>query len=132
MAFAVTCADGALRIDLSGWDRLLTRRRMLTVDLGAVSAARIEQRVTLEAAIEHRVTGVGTHDGRRRPGRRRVGRMLGRGVSGEQFWAVSAGATDRLLVLDVSSGAFVRVVVDVGGGEVERCVMAAVVPRPRA
>ena len=113
MAFKVTCENGVLRIGLSGWDRLMTWRRALHIDLSTVRSASVEERALLEAGVDHRSAGTGTHDGRRRPGRRRVGSMLGRGVQGSQFWAVSSGPpTARLLVLDLQSGPFARVVLE--------------------
>ena len=93
VAFDVTCTGSALTVELSGWDRLFTWRRSLVVDLAAVRSAVIESRGTIEAEIDHRAAGFGTHNGGTRPGRRRVGVMLGRGVAGRQFWAVSAGAS---------------------------------------
>lgn len=57
-------------------------------------AARVEQRQQLETMIDHRSVGIGTQLGREYPNRRRVGTMLGRGVSGNEFWAVG-GARRR-------------------------------------
>jgi hypothetical protein len=125
--FTVTCTDDAVRVGISGWDRVVTWRRVLTVDLATVCSAFIESRGVLEAHIDHRVAGFGTHDGAGRPGRRRVGTMLGSGVQGPQFWAVSAGpSTMRLLVLDLQSGPFTRVVLHVDA-DVAASVIAAVV-----
>lgn len=129
VAFEVICTSRALRVELSGLDRLLTWRRSLVVELAAVSAAFIDSRSTLEADVDHRVAGFGTHNGGRRPGRRRVGTMLGRAVVGPQFWAASSGpSTSRLLVLDLESGPFARMVLEVDG-DVEACVIAAVPAR---
>jgi hypothetical protein len=126
VAFEVACASGAVRVELSGWDRLFTWRRSLVVDLATVRAAFIDSRGALETDIDHRAAGFGTHNGGKRPGRRRVGAMLGRGVSGRQFWAVSAGApTAHLLVLEPESGPFARVVLE-ADADVESCVIAAV------
>ena len=126
VAFEVACASDAVRVELSGWDRLFTWRRSLVVDLATVRSAFIKDRGALEADIDHRAVGFGTHNGGKRPGRRRVGAMLGRGVPGRQFWAVSAGApTVRLLVLEPESGPFARVVLE-AGADVESCVIAAV------
>lgn len=129
VAFDVTCAGNALTVELSGWDRLFAWRRSLVVDLTTVRSAVIESRGTIEAEIDHRAAGFGTHNGRARPGRRRVGVMLGRGVAGRQFWAVSSGApTVRLLVLDLESSQFARLVLEVGA-DIEACVTAAVTTR---
>ncbi len=129
VAFTVTCTDDAVRVGMSGWDRLATWRRAVIVDLASVRGAFIESRGVLEADIDHRSAGFGTHDGAGRPGRRRVGTMLGRGVQGPQFWAVSAGPpTMRLLVLDLQSGPFTRVVLEVDA-DVAASVIAAVPSR---
>ena len=129
MAFEVSCTSEVLKVELSGWDRLFTWRRSLVVDLATVRAAFIERRGVLEADIDHRATGFGTNIGGKRPGRRRVGTMLGRAVIGSQFWAASSGSsTVRLLVLDLESGPFARVVLEVGG-DVEACVIASVPAR---
>lgn len=118
-----------MRVELSGWDRLFTWRRSLVVDLATVRSAFIESRGALEADIDHRAAGFGTHNGGKRPGRRRVGAMLGRGVPGRQFWAVSAGApTVHLLVLEPESGPFARVVLE-AGADVESRVIAALSAR---
>jgi hypothetical protein len=126
VAFEVACASGAVRVELSGWDRLFTWRRSLVVGLAIVHSAFIESHGALEADIDHRATGFGAHNGAKRPGRRRVGAMLGRGVPGRQFWAVSAGAmTTHLLVLESESGAYARVVLE-AGADVQPYVIAAV------
>ncbi len=90
-------------------------RGRLDVPLADVSGARVEERHELETLIDHRSVGIGTHLGREHPNRRRVGTMLGRGVPGNQFWAVAAGdATRPLLVIDlVPRGGFRRLVLDV-------------------
>jgi hypothetical protein len=129
VAFDVTCVGNALTVELSGLDRLFAWRRSLVVDLATVRSAGIESRGTIEAKIDHRAAGFGTHNGRTRPGRRRVGVMLGRGVAGYQFWAVSSGGpTVRLLVLDLESSQFARLVLEVGA-DIEACVAAAVATR---
>lgn len=126
VSFELACASGAVRVELSGWDRVFTWRRSLVVDLATVRSAFTESREALEVDIDHRSAGFGTHNGGKRPGRRRVGAMLGRGVPGRQFWAVTAGApTVRLLVLEPESGPFARVVLE-AGADGESCVMAAV------
>jgi len=126
VAFEVACASDALRVELSGWDRLFTWRRSLVVDLATVRSAFVESRGELESDIDHRAAGFGTHNGGKRPGRRRVGVMLGRGLPGRQFWAVSAGAPSvQLLVLEPESGPFARVVLE-AGADVESRVIAAV------
>lgn len=126
MAFEVSCTDEVLRVALTGWDRLFAWRRSLVVDLASVRTAFVDARDALEADIDHRVSGFGTHDGLKRSDRRRVGTMLGRAVPGRQFWAVSSGApTARLLLLDLDSGPFERVVLEVGD-DVESHVLGAV------
>ena len=68
MAFEVACTSDAVRVELSGWDRLFTWRRSLVVDLATVRSAFIESRGALEADIDHRAAGFGTHNGGKRPG----------------------------------------------------------------
>ncbi len=98
-------------VRLSGWDRATNWRRTVEFQLEAVATVGLEQRRVLEELIDHRAVGIGTHDGARRPNRRRVGTMLGRGVDGKQFWAVPSGrASQPVLVLDQTHGEFDRVV----------------------
>lgn len=126
MGFEVTCTSGEICIRLSGWDRAANWRRELRVDFGQVTDAYVESRGTLEDKIDSRVLGIGPNFGWRHPGDRRVGTMLGRGVIGKQFWAVSPGPpATGLLVLNLSTGRFARVVVE-ADLDVESCVLSAV------
>lgn len=111
---AVTVRESADGVDvrLTGLDRALCWRRGVHVDRHQILARRSEIRKTLESTIDHRALGWGSHVGGRRPGRRRVGVMLGRGVAGDQFWALPAGpADDTLTVLDLTDHRFARLVV---------------------
>jgi hypothetical protein len=72
VAFEVACASGAVRVELSGWDRLFTWRRSLVVGLATVQSAFVESHGALEADIDHRAAGLGAHNGAKRPGRRPV------------------------------------------------------------
>jgi hypothetical protein len=129
VAFEVTCSGDALRVELTGLDRFLTWRRSLVVELAAVRSVVVKDRGVLETDIDHRVAGIGTHNGGKRAGRRRVGVMLGRSVAGRQFWAVRSGVpTTRLLVLDLEAAQFARVVLE-AGADVEACVTGAVATR---
>jgi hypothetical protein len=86
-------------------------RRNVGFDLDTVTTVGVQERASLEGSIDHRALGWGTHNGAKRPNRRRVGTMLGRGVVGKQFWAVAASReTDPLLVLDLHDGEFRRAV----------------------
>ena len=114
MAFRIEESDGSAVVHLSGWDRLMTWRGRVVFPNEAIVSATLARRGDLEPFIDHRLAGIGTHDGGRRPGRRRVGPMLGRHIVGKQFWAVGRGGPDRVLVvLDLSDHEFVRAVLDV-------------------
>ncbi|MCB0994508.1 MAG: hypothetical protein KDB21_05420 [Acidimicrobiales bacterium] len=114
MAFRIEVADDCLTVWLSGWDRLMNGRRRLRFESSAVRRVSVDARGPLEDEVEHRALGVGTHDGAKRPGRRRVGSMIGRAVVGRQFWAVGAGPpSTRLLVLDLGLPPFARAVLEV-------------------
>ena len=103
--------NGDVRVILDRWDRVLTMRRSVEFVGATIKTATVAHRASLEPKIDHRVLGWGTHDGARRPNRRRVGTMLGRGVTGNQFWAVAAGpGSDSLLVLDLTDHEFSRAV----------------------
>lgn len=109
---AVTDADVEARLSLPVAATLL--RRTFRFPIGDIRGVSVRERGPLEALIDHRVLGVGWHRGDKRPGWYRVGRMLGREVVGEQFWAVRSGGPDRgLLVLDMASGRFGRAVLEV-------------------
>lgn len=86
-------------------------RRNLEFDLDIVTTVGVEERTSLEDSIDHRALGCGTHNGTKRPNRRRVGTMLGREVDGKQFWAVAASrGTVSLLVLSLRDSDFKRAV----------------------
>lgn len=102
MGFEVRIDPTSLTVELSGWDRIATLTRRLVVDRTSIEHAAAERRDSLEHLIDHRALGIGTHDGDRRPNRRRIGTMLGRAVVGKQFWVVPAGEPSAmLLVLDL-------------------------------
>jgi hypothetical protein len=126
MGFVAIADDEGLRILLSGWDAVVSWRRSVQVPRDAIRSAWVEERGVLEVLVDHRVVGIGTHAGALRPGRRRVGTMMGRGHVGQQFWAVGAGPDDqRLLVLDVTDGRFAQVVVQIADpGAVARALTA--------
>lgn len=111
MAFVVDTSGERVEVRLTGWDRAMNWRGSIVFDLSAVTRAAVEDRASLEALIDHRSMGCGTHNGAKRPNQRRIGTMLGRGVTGNQFWAVPAGGgTDPLLVLELHDHEFVRAV----------------------
>lgn len=110
---AVTVCESAdgIEVRLTGLDRVLCWRRGVHADRNQIVARRAEIREVLESTIDHRALGWGSHVGGRRPGRRRVGVMLGRGVTGDQFWALPAGPVDdTLAVLDLTDHRFARLV----------------------
>ncbi len=114
MAFEVDVGEGAIVVELNGWDRAMNWCRHVAIDLSQIRSVSVVERAELERLIDHRANGCGTHNGSKRPGRRRVGTMLGRSVAGKQFWAVTAGPkSDRLLVLDLADHEFARAVVAV-------------------
>lgn len=103
-----------VRVDLTGWDRVMNWRRSIDFPCSTLVAASVVERSSLEILIDHRSLGLGTHDGARRPGRRRVGTMLGRDSAGKQFWAVTAGpSTDLVLVVHLQDHEFTRAVLAV-------------------
>ncbi|MGE3621370.1 MAG: hypothetical protein AB7L84_13000 [Acidimicrobiia bacterium] len=111
MAVRAELRGSALHVGLTGWDRAMAWQRSVEVDRAQVVQASVERRGAVEPAVDHRVRGIGPHDGAGRPGRRRVGTMLGRAVPGPQFWAVPASGPDLpVLVLDLSGHALARVV----------------------
>lgn len=86
-------------------------RRSVLFDMRDVLTVEADERQALEALVDHRELGCGTHNGAKRPNRRRVGTMLGRGLAGKQFWAVTASHPNAtLLVLGLRNGEFVRAV----------------------
>ena len=114
MGFAVTISADGITIELSGWARLCCWRRSFVVPAEAIGTASVRQRGEVEMSIEHREYGVGTHDGAKRPGRTRLGAMLGRGVRGSQLWAVSPGPPEReLVVAELTDGRFRRAVIEI-------------------
>ena len=114
LSFSVTVDGDGLEVLLTGWDRLLNGRSAVRAPRASLRSVWVEERGSLEALVDSRVLGYGTHAGLRRPGRRRVGTMMGRGHVGRQFWAVAAGPDDqRLLVVDVTDGHFSQVIVQI-------------------
>jgi hypothetical protein len=96
-------------VRLGGVDRLLCGRSEVRAALADVVAARIVDRRDLERRLDHRVSGSGPHQGRRR---RRVGTFMGRDVGGRrQFWAVRAAAT-AVAAIDLEGHRFARLVLD--------------------
>jgi len=118
MSFIVRSAGASVGVELSGWDRAMNWTRQIDFDAATIGAVSVVERSSLEPMIDHRELGCGTHNGAKRRGRRRIGTMLGRGVSGKQFWAVRAGlASARLLVLDLHDHTFRRAVLEVDDPE---------------
>lgn len=119
MGIDVELTSEVLILRLTRWDRVANFRRRLIIDVDEIKSIRVVERSDLEKVVDHRVLGIGTHDGERRPNRRRVGTMLGRDVVGKQFWAVPAGAdTQLLVVIDLSADSDLkRVVVGLGDPE---------------
>ncbi len=114
MAFQVATTGTSVAVELSGWDRAMNWRRRVEFDAEAISVVSVADRSSLEIMIDHRALGCGTHNGSKRPGRRRIGTMLGRGVPGKQFWAARKGpGSSQLVVLDLVGHEFVRAVLDV-------------------
>lgn len=110
MSFGASVEPDQLTIALRGVDRLLCWRRTVQVDLAAVTAVRRLDRPELEARLDSRVYGRGSHRGDRGRRRARVGAFLGRDVSGQQqFWAVAADA-GTVVAIDLDRGRFRRVV----------------------
>src|SRR2546423_5804543 len=96
----------ALRVTLSGWDRVLAVKRELQVPLGHVRGARV---VPTEEA--RRESGVLRAPGSSLPGRFREGTY--RSASGDrQFWAVRGAS--RVLGVELQEETFSRIV---GEGE---------------
>jgi len=115
VGFSVQLLAGSVIVQLTGWDLAANLRRRVEVDAEQIRGIKVEPRAAVEELIDHRVVGVGTHMGKQRPNRRRVGTMLGRGVSGKQFWAVpSSDGFRSLLVVDLSAESdFQRIVLAV-------------------
>ena len=119
MAFRFEWTGSTLRVVLSGWDCIFNGRRTVEIDRANVTRAAVLQRHALESRIDHRQLGFGTHAGARRPGRRRVGTQLGRGVVGRQFWVTArSGPELPLLMLDLNSHKFARAVLAVSEPDV--------------
>ncbi len=111
MAVEIALIGDSVVVELSGWDRMMNWRSKIVFYYATIESCSILDRSSLENLIDHRKLGFGSHDGRKRPNRRRVGTMLGRSTAGEQFWAVpGGGGGDRLLVLDLQDHEFVRAV----------------------
>ena len=115
MGFNVGLVPGSVIVELTGWDMVANMRRRVEVDVTQILDVSVKRRADVEELIDHRMLGVGMHMGKKRPNRRRVGTMLGRGVSGKQFWAVpSSDGSRSLLVVDLSTNnGFQRVVLAV-------------------
>ena len=114
MGFAARITTDGIIVELSGWARLCCWRRAFEIPAEQIGTACVRQRGELEPSIQHREYGIGTHDGSKRPGRTRLGAMLGRGVRGSQLWAVSAGPAEReLVVAELTDGRFRRAVIEV-------------------
>ena len=91
-------------------------RRSTLFSFDSITSAFVVPRRELEPLVDHRVVGVGTHDGALRPGKRRVGTMLGRKTVGKQFWAVPhSGPELDLLVLELYEHEFAKAVLNVDG-----------------
>ena len=87
VGFNVELVPGSVIVELIGWDMVANLRRRVEVDVTQILDVSVERRADVEELIDHRVLGVGMNMGEKRPNRRRIGAMLGRGVSGKQFWA---------------------------------------------
>lgn len=110
----IRVAEGGVVVRLSLPIAATLMRRTFRFPASSIRTVSVRARGPLEALIDNRVLGVGWHRGDKRPGWYRMGRMLGREVVGEQFWAVGRGEFDQeLLVLDLESGRFVRAVLQV-------------------
>ena len=105
MAFRVQPSPAGMTVVLTGVDRILVWRRSVTILTSHVRSAEAAERGALEALVDHRIAGIGPHDGGGRPGRRRVGFVLGRSVVGRQFWAVDKGPPDQRLLVVADPGA---------------------------
>jgi len=89
-------------------------RRSVVFPLADVIAVDVEDRSLMEERIKHRALGCGTHNGEKRPNRKRVGSMLADGLAGKEFWAATAGSgVDPLLVLKLRNSDFVSAVLTV-------------------
>ena len=132
MGFRVLISTSVL-VESTGRDRLLTGRRRIEFDAPSIQAVDIRLRSELEATIDHRSYGIGTHDGAARPDRRRVGSMYGRGVAGKQFWAVAASpGSTPLVVVDLRHGEFSRAVLMVDDPQATADAITAIVTRSRS
>jgi len=118
VAVLIEANGAAVTVELSGWDRVMNWRRRVQFESGTIATVSVVDRSSLEQMIDHRALGWGTHNGLKRPGRRRIGSMLGRGVSGKQFWAVQPGPGSLpLVVLDLNDHEFQRAVLEVDDPE---------------
>ena len=126
MAFQFEWSGRTLRVVLSGWDRIFTFRRVVEFDRANIARASVISRHELESRIDNRQLGIGTHDGERRPGRRRVGIHLGRDVVGQQFWVTAASGPELpLLALDLIDHQFKRAVLAVSDPDVIDALLAS-------
>lgn len=114
MGFAVEVDDDEVRIRLGGIDRLLCWRREVRVPRSSITAVDVTSRAEVEARLDHRLCGVGSHDGSRGTGRRRVGLFQGRDAGGgRQLWAVGS-EDDQVVVVDAEGTDVARVVLPAG------------------
>ncbi len=99
---------------LRRWDRAMNGRRSVLFPWTSIKEASLARRGVLEERVDSRVLGVGTHNGATRPGWRRIGIMMGRDVTGKQFWAVAAGPRDtKIVVVALADHDFTRAVLEV-------------------
>ncbi len=114
MAFRVVEDQRQIQVLLSGWDRVMCWRRSVVFDVGQISTVAIARRGDLEPSVDHRIQGIGTHDGSRLPGKRRVGIMMVRGARVPEFWALQPSGPDSVaVVLDLTGQEFGRAVLSV-------------------
>lgn len=124
MAFDVRVDGATVVVALRGWDRIMNWRRSFMLRPTDIRSVSVVDRAELESLIDHRAMGWGTHNGAKRPGRRRIGTMLGRSVAGKQFWAVPSGpGSERLLVLDLRGHDSPRAVLAVADPEAAAIVI---------
>lgn len=112
MSFQVNTTADRLVVSLRGFDRLLCWRRAVSLPFAAITAVRRVDRAEVEATLDHRLFGVGSHRGDRHQGRRRVGAFMGRETAaGCQFWAVGQGQR-TVLAIQSDNAQWQRLVLD--------------------
>lgn len=130
VAFDISTNHDVVVVELRGWDRAMNGRRRVEFEPATITSVSVADRAALEPLIDHRALGCGTHNGSKRPGGRRIGTMLGRGVPGKQFWAVRAGpSTSRLVVLHLVGHEFQRAVIEVDDPDELRTVVEKAIDR---